>query len=446
MKKSRRQRNRERARGSSVSEANYLDVRQVTMTQRETTQASPEEQEQEVAVRTIGSRFRRRASFFTIISVAILFVWGGYRFTQTQLARACREAQRESRWEELEVLARRWSWWEPRNPDVWLMLADAVQHQNRFLEAAEYLENVPRNSQKALAALLMASQLLYGPANRPLEGETVSRKLLELEPRATKAHANLIRFYAYTLQRKKMVQQFREAIAVKQEPREAYIFYYLIDTLNLAGAEQLNSLWLTTSPDEELFLVARALQWSTVSESKSDATVKSGDESVLNEREVVVRQLLERFPNNLNLLADQIDAEIVKGRLPEVLALMAKASVEAENDNRFWRYKGWVHYVRNEYPEAENAYRTALKIHPMDWHSLNRLGEVLRAKKDVAEVARIQNLVERMQSLRSAIRKVEVIEKVPLEVLNELREIARECGDTLIAEALEDRLRQTEID
>lgn len=416
------------------------------MTQQATTQTGQSVEKQGPVRHTGLRRLHRRARIFIVVACAGLFIWGGYSLARGHLISSCRQAQKESRWEELEVLARRWSWWESGNPDVWLMLADAVQHQSRFLEAAEYLENVPRDSPKALAALLMASQLLYGPANRPLEGESVSRKLLELEPRATKAHANLIRFYAYTLQRKKMVQQLRDAIAVKQEPREAYIFYYLVDTLNMAGAEQLNSLWLTTSPEEELFLVARALQWSTVSESKSDSAVKSGDESILNERELVVRQLLERFPNNLNLLADQIDAEIIKGRLPEVLALLAKASVEAENDNRFWRYKGWVHYVRNEYDEAEIAYRTALKIHPMDWHSLNRLGEVLRAKKDVAEVTRIQNLVERMQSLRSAIRKVEVIEKVPLEILNELREIAQDCGDTFIAEALEDRLRQTETD
>jgi hypothetical protein len=197
------------------------------------------------------------------VSVVLLVLWGGSYVARSQMRKACRLAQQEQRWTDLESLSLRWTRWEPQEANAWLMLADAVQHQNRFLEAAEYLDQVPLSSPIAPKALLLESELLFGPANRPMDGEIACRKLLALEPRATRAHAHLIRFYAFTLQRNKLFEQLKDAIRVDQEPRDAYIYYFLTDSLNMAHGEELNTLWLTSDPDNELFLVARALQWMT---------------------------------------------------------------------------------------------------------------------------------------------------------------------------------------
>ena len=351
----------------------------------------------------------------------------------------CKEAQNESRWIDLETWSARWSWFEPQEADAWLLLADAVQHQNRFAEAAEYLSSVPANSPKAPAAILLESKLYFGAANRPLEGEVACRRLLALQPKATMAHALLIRFYAFTLQRKKLEDQVRAAILVDQEPRDSYIYYFLADSLNMAGGEQLNTLWLTSYPDEELFLVARALQAVSSDEDKPAATEVAADK-ILNAREAQIVKLLERFPHNINLLADQIDAEIVKGHLENVLRLLKNAPATAESDNRFWRFKGWVHYAKGEFQEAELAYRRALKMHPMDWQTLNRLSEVLRARQETKEIDRIQSIVKRIQDLRGEIREIQVVEEAPLDVLKSLAGLATECGDDFIANALQRRV------
>jgi Flp pilus assembly protein TadD len=160
----------------------------------------------------------------------------------------------------------------------------------------------------------------------------------------------------------------------------------------------------------------------------------------LNEREAGVLKLLERFPHNTNLLADQIDAEIIKGRINRVVELLAQAPTDAETDNRFWRFKGWVHYARQEFAEAEAAYRHALQLHPMDWQSLSRLLEVLRSREETTERKKIEDLIARLQELRARIRSLETLENCPLDLLRALGQLARDCGDTFIADALERRL------
>ena len=382
-----------------------------------------------------------RRLLLLVLPVGIIVIWGSLQLFRSQVRKICHKAQMEERWIDLEVWSRRWSSWEPQEADAWLMLADAVQHQNRFLEAAEYLDHVPLDSPKAPPALLAEAQILFGPANRPLDGEIVCRKLLTIQPKATQAHAHLLRFYAYTLQRKKLEDQVKEAILLDQEPRDAYIYYFLADSLNMAGGEQLNTLWLTSYPEEELFLVARTLQSMSKQEYNNESPPTPSESNVLNEREATVLKMLERFPNNLNLLADQIDAEIVKGRVDRVLKLLAQAPAEAESDNRFWRYKGWIHYSKREFTEAEQAYRVALQIHPMDWQSLTRLAEVLRASQQTAEIERIQGLVKRIQELRSDLRKVEAVETISLQLLRKLGSLARDCGDVVIADALARRLK-----
>ncbi len=410
------------------------------MTDQPQEELGREVQAPEAEKRTTIKPLRRRwVGVLVGIPVILLLIWGGYHMLRSQVWRVCRKAQIEARWVDLETWSRRWSQWEPSEPDAWLFLADAVQHQNRFAEAAEYLDEITLDSPKAPAALASEAQLLFGAANRPLEGEIACRKLLQVEPRASIAHSLLIRFYAFTLQRKKLEEQVRAAILVEQEPRDAYIYYFLADSLNMAGGEQLNTLWLTSYPDEELFLVARALQ-AVKKESTEVEQTESLNGETLSEREQQIKKLLVRFPHNINLLADQIEAEVVKGRLDQVISLLKNAPASAETDNRFWRFKGWVHYAKGEFSEAEAAYRKALTLQPMDWQTLNRLTEVLRARQETQEIEHIQDIVKRIQELRAQIRKVEVIEKVPVNVLQPLGILARDCGDELIAGPLERRV------
>lgn len=369
----------------------------------------------------------------------LLLAWGAYKGAAAYWARSCRLAQSQRRWEDLEATARRWSEWDPGLADPWLYLADAVQHQQRYSEAADYLRRVAPDSPKAVPALLARCRLLFGPANQPVEGEQACLRLLEIEPRATDAHKYLVQYYALTLQKRKLQSQLREAIRWKREPREGYVYHFLIDTVRLANGEQMNSLWLRAHPGHELFSVARLLH---AEEGAPVGDADSGGRTgpTISEKERQANTLLETFPHNANLLAYLIDEEIARGHLDRVLELLKQAPQEAELDNRFWRFKGWVHYVKGEIDEAERAYRRALEILPLDWMAMNRLSEVLRIRQKLDDVNRLQDLVERAQRLRTKIRELPAVEQIPNALLAELGRLARDADDDLIARALIGRL------
>jgi len=387
----------------------------------------------------------RRRLWWTISGLILLGVtlWALRSGLVLYWSKACVRSQDSRQWEDLEKTAAIWARWQPEAVEPWLFLADAAQRQNRFLEAADFLSRVPRQSDKAVPALQARLQILCGPANRPLEGELACRELLAIESRATLAHQSLIQFYALTLQRTKLRDQVREAIALDREPPESYVYYFLGDTLRLSNGVSMNSRWLATDPDQELYLVAHLLHQEAAAppeELESQQPDRSADSAILSQKEQEARELLQKFPQNTNLLAYLIDQEISKGSASAVLELFRHVPKQAESEGRFWRFKGWLHYSRGELAEAESDYRRALELFPMDWLSLSRLSEVLRAQQRMDDIPRIQELVHQAQDIRSQIRDLGTTEHVPESVLKDIGRLARGCGDNLIANALEKRL------
>lgn len=379
----------------------------------------------------------RRFIFGMSVLLAMGLGWGLYRWAMSALVRQCREFRNQRRWEELDARTRLWTSWQPGSADAWLLRADAAQHLDRFTEAAEYLGQVPVTSGKYLSAQVARAQLLFGPADLPNEGAATSLKILEIEPRHQEIRSQLIKFYAVTLQRVALRKQIREAIQRQTEPREAYVFLLLLDTLRLAGAADLNERWHQVQTDEELFLVGSVLQ-------RDERLVKSSSSAESSDRESekrgLVAELLKRFPQNLNLLSYQIELEISLGNRAEVVRWLSLAPVEAEDDHRFWRYKGWVHSVRREFPDAENAYKKALSIHPLDWQTRHKLAEMYRVQGKSKEVAPLEAQVSWANALREWVPDVPQVEKAPNAFLLEIGGYARACGDEQVAAAIERRL------
>ena len=386
-------------------------------------------------------RNRRRWVGCLAGSALLLLIAGvvGQRWKLDQLERACRLAKAEKRWSDLQTAAQGWTAWAPRSGAAWAFLADAAQQQERFVEAAEYLSRVPNGVHEELPSLLARCKILMGPANQPYLGEQACLELLKREPRVTEVHELLIQFYAVTLQRDKLRERIVEAIRLRRETPDVYIYHFFIDSLRLAQGPTLCELWLKTHPDDEHLAVAQALHRADAAlhdpNSKGDA-----DPIILTEMERDAVELLRQFPNNTNLLAFLIDEEITKGRLPEVLRLLGQSTDNAERDPRFWRYQGWVHFVRGEITEAEAAYRKALAMHPMDWLTLHRLAELLRTRGASDEIVRLENLVARANELRVKIRNLPSAKNPPPETLREIGQLARDTGDTLVAEALDRRV------
>jgi tetratricopeptide (TPR) repeat protein len=370
--------------------------------------------------------------------------WRDYRRAST--AKECRAARDRRQWDDLHSLAERWSQWDPKNANPWLFLAEAAQGHNDTAATARYLEAIPDTDPKVLAALVELIKLEFGPLNRPAKGVAACERLLRLEPRATSAHRQLINFYALSLQRAKLLQHIAAAIRAEREPPEAYVFLLLVDTLRLGNAVEANERWLQSDPEAEVFQVARVLHMPELHESVGNVIGETTDvgrqppRTSPRSKSELVDELLDHFPHNLELLAYKAEACVRDGDQDCVIQLLSQAPAEAEEDSRFWRFKGWLHEFRQEMPDAEVAYRRALELRPLDWNVLARLAGLERLRGNTQEVARLNKLVNAANDIRREMRKLPGPDGVTREILSDMAAYARGCKDTEVAAALERRV------
>lgn len=363
--------------------------------------------------------------------------------------RRCRELRDRKDWSNLATEAESWSKGDPKRAKAWLFRAEAAEGQGKYVEASDFLFRVPPNDERFIPAYMGGVNLLLGKANRPVEGIEALHKLLEREPRISEAHKHLIQFYALTLQRQKLLQQIRFAIANEREPPESYVYLLLVDTLRLSNGVEMNTRWLEQYPDQEVFLVARALHMHDEKEElrRKAAAEKTGLAETVTEialqRSQTLADLFQRFPNNLELLSYEIEQALLVGNTDRVVELLSKAPPEIDDDNRFWRYKGQIHEARRQMDEAEIAYRKSAQMNPLEWRSWNSLAIMERLRGNFAEAGRLQGLVQRADALRIQARALPLIEDVGPDWLRPFAEIARDAGDKQVADALFRRLNST---
>ena len=373
--------------------------------------------------------------------------WSSYR--RNDLAEQCRAARSRQRWDDLQLLADRWTAWDSQNGEAWMFRAQAASGRHEWATAASHFWRVPDTDARAIPAMIELSKLAFTHLNDPLKGVEACERILRIDPRAAGAHQQLIWFYAMTLQREKLLKQIRAAIDVQREPREAYVYFFLADTLRSGGAVELNEHWLEAAPDSELFLVARVLQLPDLETESPDtpttAPVGEHPKPMTGRSKLErVEELLKRFPHNIELLAYKAEDRTAAGDIDSAAALLSQAPDAAKQDNRFWRIQGWLHESNNELEEANTAYRRALELHVVDWNTMHRLAVVERRRQNVVEVQRLTKLVERANEIRKVLRRLQAVELVTPAILFELTKLYRECGDREIAPALERRLANTE--
>ncbi|GIW94116.1 MAG: hypothetical protein KatS3mg110_2157 [Pirellulaceae bacterium] len=407
--------------------------------------------------RPVGSKPRRARRLFlwgTLGVAALLIAWITYRaavgWYVRQLAGRCHEAWRTGQFVDLEKMAREWVRWDRSQAQPFLYLADAAQKRGDYRAAVRWLDQLPTGDPKTVPALVEQTTLLFGPLNDPLEGERACLRVLELEPAAVEPRQRLIFYYAQTLQRHKMIDQIREAIRVGSDTREDYVYligaYYLVFS---NGAEQ-NHHWLKNYPDNEHFLVARALHLIgsgiVGDEAKDDPEPKRiydfQRQQMVKEHEAVLLDYMRRFPQNLELLNYFLWQAMTNGEIQRVAELLKQVPDSAAGDGRFWRYKGWLLSAQKKFREAEQAYRKALECHPFDYPSHHQLAQVLRHLGRESEVAYIQNLGERGNELRRELLQLPNARAVTDEQLARIAAYIEDCGDQPVADALKRRLRQ----
>ncbi|TXT20617.1 MAG: Uncharacterized protein FD138_4185, partial [Planctomycetota bacterium] len=358
-------------------------------------------------------------------------------------AEQCRLALRNRQWTELARLSQSWSEADPENAEAWLHRAEAAQQRRDFVAADEFLAKVRPTGEFGVRALETRIGLQFGPLNQPLAAVESCLHLLECDANSKVAHQRLIFFYAFTLQRRKLIDEARLAIARESEPREAYGYLFLADALLLSNADSQNVRWLESDPSSELFAVARAVHIAETLEGqipRDDPVLLANVKKDIERRDRTLQELLQKYPHNLELLAFHLRQAVERGEVARVQELLLQSPAEAEFDNRFWRFRGWLLENDNDLTEAETAYRQALKLHPLDWSTRHLLAALMRRKGELADAERLDQVVLHANQIRREFVQQPTMRAIPPSLLKELAEYAGECDDSLIAETLRAQL------
>ena len=390
-------------------------------------------------VPTSPSRWRKYGQRCLLMLLAVgLIVAAAYsyrtwiRSRERTLARLCRDARNGEKWQALKQLGEQWSALNQGSADALLFRADAAQHLGDFASAAELMGSIPESNPKALPTLVSLATLQFGPLNRPLEAVKTCERILQIEPRTTSAHQQLITFYAMTCQRELLERHIRMAIENLREPPQAYVYLFLADTMRIADGLESNERWLKTYPDSELFQVARLMQ---MPEPENGIKNSTG-----SDKYSLADSMLERYPNNLELLAYKLDLSIRRGNVEDVMTILKRLPAEADEDARFWRAKGWLHLNRDEIAKSREALNHAIELYPQDWNARNWLADSLRREGKFDEAESLNEIVLLSRRLRERITSAGKDSNVSKEILTDLLEFSRRCGDTQVAIALNRRL------
>jgi tetratricopeptide (TPR) repeat protein len=393
-------------------------------------------------------RGKAMAGWLLIAVLALSCLWTGHSWWAgsrvKSLGAECRLAYERQDWSALESAARRWTESDADRVDAWLYLAEAANRRGDYAQAAKHLERIPASAPGAVNALIGLMDLQFGPLNRPLDGVATCERILMLEPDSAIAHQRLIFFSAMTLQRPKLIRQIRQAIERRCEPREAYVYLLLADSLRLSNGAASNTQWLASDPDSELFLAAQAVHTAVGLEGgiPQDAPeVVRVIRKAAAAKDQILADLLRRFPRNVELLAYQLGQSLTAGDVERVRQLLSQAPKAAEEDNRFWRFRGWFLAQNHQHEQAERAYGRALTLHPLDWTTRHQLAELHRRRGNFDEVARLQKLASQGRELAHRFLQSPNARAVAPQLFAELANYAEVCGDAQVASALQRRLK-----
>ena len=327
---------------------------------------------------------RRRWMRLALLLILLMAVLLGYgpamdRVNQRRVEayrKDCKTATAAGDWKTLEAVANRWLELEPDNNDALLFGAEACIQLDQLERAVDLLGRVDDSYHGALQALAGRGDILFSDLNLPLEAEKNWKRMLSINERAGVAHQRLIYFYAMTLQRRKMVRQIKMAMKYGCEPPEAYSYLLMQNVLNFSDGFTLLTRWRSKYPDNEILEVAHAVYSAKKTADNGMATF--GIQTVIPGDKTPLENALRKYPSNPELLALKIDLAIFEGDQAAVADLLARASTEAEQDSRFWRYRGWLLKERNKFEASAKSFEHAIEITPFEWQSRWLLADVYR--------------------------------------------------------------------
>jgi len=377
------------------------------------------------------------------VTTVVIFVSGFYlyRFWRIeQFARKCRLDYRFGNWTYLQKDAESWVQFNPRASDGYFYLMEASHHLRRPQDVVRYAELIAPDSTHYRIALIRRMNTEFFDLNQPLTGVQTANSALVSEPRLAEAHRMLIFFYALTDQPEKLMVQVQQAVRQGSEPVEGYVYLMLAAHLYFTNGPSLNEKWLRSSPESELFITAREVQFAET-EVRSQK-LNLDPLAVREERRQQILELCRQYPQNLRLRRYLLRDYAQQHNVQQVESILAQAPPEAVGDCTFWQYRGWYHKQLQEIGPAQNAYERSLEILPFNWLVWHELAEVLRLSGDVdrAEIYEKRSLFGK--ELRAELLRLPDARSVTDPQLEAISIYCRECGEPELAERIEQRLIQ----
>ncbi len=371
-------------------------------------------------------------------------VWPAYRWwfngQSKRFKASCIAASSAEMWERLDELTRQWLKMDRNNGDAWLLLAQAAQKLEDYELAADSLARLSDSDPKCILALVERVDLLLSIVNRPLEAVETCKRILSINESIPRAHEILIFFYSMSLQRQELRHYVRRSIELKCEPPDAYVFLITANTIKFSDGLDYNSLWLEQYPHHEPFLVAAAKHMTDNplhSDEHTETTAADAEDMFRNE---LMDDYLKRFPENLEVLAYHFETRLFAGKADEVAKLLSKLPSTAEGDSRFWYYKGWYYYGRNQLTEAATALRKSLSLDPFDWRTRHQLAQVVRRLEGPKAAKTMVELAEQGKNLSIASAKLPNARVAGKQLLRRIANYVERCGDAQMARAIQNRL------
>lgn len=393
------------------------------------------------ANRGIQLRRGRRILFGLFLSAVVVSVsWWGYgKYRKGRLSRfrvECERAIAERDWTLLQNVSTTWTKWESREPDAWLYLGEACSQLSDHAAAVDALIRVPDSSVKSHPALLIASDLQFGPLNEPLKAVETLHRLIRINPQSITARQRLVYFYAVTLQRQQMIDAIRGAIAAQSEPPESYVYLLIADHLSFSNGVAEVDKWIKSAPEAEIFQVARVLQLIDRIENAESPAPENLSKSTFEELD----RLIKLYPLNLALYRYQLESAARNQDLEKMGRLIKREPTEAAADSVICRHKGWYYLRTGEVEKAEAAIKSSLELFPLDWHSWNELSSVLRRLGKLDDAEATAKIALEGKELRKELVQLPNARGLSTEQLQRIGRYAEIVGDEKVSQSINIRL------
>ena len=356
-----------------------------------------------------------------------------------QFKTGCIAATKEQQWERLGLIATKWLAWDPRSNDAHVYLAESEFQAGRLQEAADLLGNVTDDYHGAVAALIFRGEMLYDDLHLPYEAEQTWQRILTIDPGNTHAHQRLVHFYALSLQRSRMVDQIRRSLQRRCEAPEAYAYLLSVNSLGFTQGLTHVRNWRQSYPEDETLEVAEAVYLAKYGENPNilaeyeESHFFSGDQSAID-------ACLQKYPQNMEVLAYHIEKRIYFDRADEVVALLKAAPAAAAEDSRFWRFRSWLLQQTGDVDQAIAALERSIELDRFGWRSRWELASTLRAHRRVAESRAVQELAMQGKLLQDALFKTDG-RALTWGLVEDMRAYIKEVGDAEVLAALDARIR-----